>query len=343
MRVGVRAEGDPAVVRHVQPLVRVGRPGVRALRAGRERPQRRRRRGPQPERAVDVEPRAGLRRRVGDRVEVVARAGVHLAELGAHDRRPAAGGELGAQRVDEQPPLAVGGNLADAARAEPDEPERAAERPVPLRAGEHADRRRTDEPVALDVVADRAEDVVARGGERGRVRELASGHERERRVRRDPEQVLQPAAGDLLDDRRRGRRQREPGVLIPRRGEPVGGERSGQRTPDHEPEVPPAPHLREPGLDVARERLDHLDRVGRPVRERQVERLPQLLDRRLRPHRPIRHGGDVRGPERRGPLQDGPVVHGASLFRSRVAGTARLDSRRPCAPTGRRARREEWR
>ena len=63
VRLGVLAEDDPRVVGHVQPLVRVGRPRVGALEARDEVAQPRRDGGPDPERAVDVEPGARRPRR----------------------------------------------------------------------------------------------------------------------------------------------------------------------------------------------------------------------------------------------------------------------------------------
>ena len=54
--VRVRAERDPAVVGHVEPLVRVGRPRIRPLVAGDEVRERGGGCGPQAERAVDVDP-----------------------------------------------------------------------------------------------------------------------------------------------------------------------------------------------------------------------------------------------------------------------------------------------
>ena len=58
VRLGMRAEREPGVVRDVQPLVAVGRPRVRALAAAQQVAELRRSRGPEPEGAVDVEPRA---------------------------------------------------------------------------------------------------------------------------------------------------------------------------------------------------------------------------------------------------------------------------------------------
>src|SRR4029078_9418796 len=56
--VGLRAEDDPESVGDVDPLVAVGRPGIGTLGAGYEVREARAGRGPEPERAVDVQPGA---------------------------------------------------------------------------------------------------------------------------------------------------------------------------------------------------------------------------------------------------------------------------------------------
>jgi hypothetical protein len=50
---------------------------------------------------------------------------------------------------------------------------------VTFRSGNDADRRCADETVPLDVVSNLLEHMVARGSERGRVRDLAAGDEGE--------------------------------------------------------------------------------------------------------------------------------------------------------------------
>ena len=275
--------------------------------------QLRRRGGPEPERAVDVKPRAGSLDRIGDRVQVVERAGVDLAELRAHDGRARLAGELLAECVGDHAALRVSGHEPDRVGSEPEEADGAVDRAVALGSGDHADRRRSGEAVCLGVVAGSLEHVVARGGKRRPVRHLAARHERERRLLGNPEQLLQPAPGDLFDDRGGRGRQGEPGVLVPDGREPVRRERDRERAADHEAEVAPARHLGQPRLGVAGERLDHLERVGRPFGKRRVEGLAQLVDRRLGPDGQVRNGLDVRDSELRGALQQPAIIHGSSL------------------------------
>ncbi len=78
---GVADEDEPRVVRHVEPLVGVGRPRIGLGGAGHQVAQRRDRGGPDPERAIDVDPGAAL---VGDRDQLLERiegTGVHVARL----------------------------------------------------------------------------------------------------------------------------------------------------------------------------------------------------------------------------------------------------------------------
>jgi hypothetical protein len=87
--------------------VRVGDPRLRALGAADEVAELRARHGPEPERSVDVQPGAVRFGRAGDCVEVVEGAGVHLAGLGADDRRRVAGCERPAERFRVQPSLRI--------------------------------------------------------------------------------------------------------------------------------------------------------------------------------------------------------------------------------------------
>src|SRR5205814_8415617 len=85
--VGVSAEGVTAVVRDVEPLVAVRRPGVRGPDAGHQMTGGRTGRGPQPEGPVDVDPRAVAVSHLRRADEVVKGASIDVARLQTHDRR----------------------------------------------------------------------------------------------------------------------------------------------------------------------------------------------------------------------------------------------------------------
>src|SRR5437773_9314104 len=86
-------EGDAAVVRHVQPFVRIGRPRVGAVMPVHEVGMSIAGCSPEPECTVDMEPRTGALEDVGDLSRRVEGAGVHLPELRTDDRRPGGLGE----------------------------------------------------------------------------------------------------------------------------------------------------------------------------------------------------------------------------------------------------------
>ncbi len=117
------------------------------------------------------------------------------------------------------------------------------------------------------------------GGEGRQMGRLASGHEGERGVGRQAQNVLQPGPRDLLDRRRRRCRERETGVLVPGRDEPVCRERCRQRAADHEPEVATRSHRGQPRLRVAGELGDHRRRVRGSRRHRPSERDAHLRHR----------------------------------------------------------------
>src|SRR5260370_6569482 len=99
---------------------------------------------------------------------------------------------------------------------------------MPLTAREDTNRRRAVQPALLDIPSTFGKQRMARGRETGRVRHLASGDEREARIRTQSEDFFQPAAGNLFDNRRRGSGSIYSGILIPGSSEPIGHERIGQ-------------------------------------------------------------------------------------------------------------------
>src|SRR5262249_621962 len=120
----MRAEDEPRVVRHVQPLVRIGRPRVGTLDAAYEMAKLRRSGRPETERAVDVQPGSTSGDGVRNCVEIVESPGVHLACLRADDRRPL----VESQRCDIHAALVVRRQDVDLCAADPEEAERAVDR-----------------------------------------------------------------------------------------------------------------------------------------------------------------------------------------------------------------------
>ena len=78
----------------------------------------------------------------------------------------------------------------------------------------------------------------------------------------------------------------ESGVLVPHRGEPVRGESSWKRSADHEAEVAPARDADDARLRRGGQRVDDLQRFGRPLGQRPSEIFAEFLDSRRRPNRP---------------------------------------------------------
>ena len=115
--------------------------------------------------------------------------------------RSPAGSALG-EAVEPQPSLVVGvDDECTRARPEAEVLERRADRRVRLGADDDVDRRRPGQAVVLDVPAPVGEHPVARRRQTGDVRHLAARRQPEARSRREPEEVDQPRADHLLDDR----------------------------------------------------------------------------------------------------------------------------------------------
>ncbi len=239
-RVG--AEGQAGVVRDIQPLVRVEGPRVGALDALDEMPKRRACGGPQAEGPVDVQPRPGLGGGVGDAVQVVEGAGVDLAGLGADDCGSVPGGALpGGQLLAQPPHIHPAGTVGryDPHGSPPDtqKPEGAVDAHVPSGPHQDPDGWGSVQAQLLDVPAHRFQDVVSCRGQAGDVPHLASGHEGERRVLRQPEQLPEPGTGHLFDDGCGRAAHVRPGALVPDGREPVGRDGGREASADHEPEI----------------------------------------------------------------------------------------------------------
>ena len=239
---GGRRSTMPAVVRHVEPFVRVGGPAVRALGAVDEvrearaaPPPRARRRRRRAARRRRPRPRRRSRRTGRTRPVFTSPAWAQTIvgpSLAASASRSASG------RIRPWSSAATGSSEPVPRPMKPQRARRRSSAPSRPRARGSAARRSgpsrsTSQPTC-------AQHVVARGGERGRVGHLRAGHERERRSRGSPSRSASQAPADLLDDGRGRAGDVQPGVLVPGRGQPVGGERRGHGTADHEPEVPPA-------------------------------------------------------------------------------------------------------
>ena len=74
---------------------------------------------------------------------------------------------------------------------------------------------------------------MARCGQTGDVRHLCPGDKPDACLLGQAEERLQPTPGDLFSDRARRAAGIDAGVLIPRRGEPIGRHRRGQSSADH--------------------------------------------------------------------------------------------------------------
>jgi hypothetical protein len=123
--------------------VAVGRPRVRLLGAGQQPTTRWACRGPQTERAVDVQPCPVLAAASCDARERVERSGVDFPGLGADDRRAGvAGRESRMQSVRAHAALLVGRYDLDVL-AQPEQPAGDADGDVCVLPGQDADPRRT--------------------------------------------------------------------------------------------------------------------------------------------------------------------------------------------------------
>ena len=175
VRLGPCAEGEPAVVRDVEPLVPVGRPRIGERDALDEAPSLRARCRPQPERAVDVKPRVRLAHDLDD-----------LREVDRTSRcspRPPARRRSSGRRARRAPRAALPAPLRPRSSAStttscdapmPEQPQRPVDGHVAESPDDDADRRRLCEPALADVPASLGENLVPCGGECSHVRHLTA-------------------------------------------------------------------------------------------------------------------------------------------------------------------------
>ena len=261
----------------------VARPRVRALDPGDKVTQGGRGRRPQPEGAVDVQPDAARAAGLGDLRQRVEGAGIDVPGLGADDRRAVAPVERRGERIGAHAPLAVGLDPRHPLGAEAQHLQNREDRDMRLVPHDHRDLGRAEQAAGLDVPAGAREQRVARRGEAGQVRHGTAGGETDaRRLRAGKtEEIEKPAGGGPLDDGEGGRLDVHAGHLVPGRGQPVGGERRGQRAAGDEAEVTRAGRSGDAGIGVADQALDHRDRVLAVLRQRSVEGGERVdLDRR---------------------------------------------------------------
>src|SRR5205823_1804352 len=108
-------------------------------------------------------------------------------------------------------------------------------------------------------------------GEASGMGHLAPGDERKTGRCRETEEVLEPAAGDLLDDGGGGSGGVQAGVLVPGGGQPIRGERRRDRAAHDPPEEAAAGRAYQGALDVADQLGNHLLRGEAGVPERLAE------------------------------------------------------------------------
>src|ERR1700686_3330375 len=118
---------------------------------------------------------------------------------------------------------------------------------------------------------------MARGGQRGEVRHLASGHESETGVAGKIEELEQPLACDLFDHRHRGRRHEDAAVLIPRRRQPIGSNGDRQRAADHKSEVAWPGTADDSSIGAAHQTIDHRGRALPVVAQGHLECVQKIL------------------------------------------------------------------
>ncbi len=199
-------------------------------------------------------------------------AGIELAGLHHDDRGSAARRARRGEGIRLHPPLLVRGDPHDAIMAEAEQLQRKEHGGMRVVADQHVDRRRAEQPARLDVPADPPQHLATGRREAGGVRDGGTGHEPDRGVARQVDQIEQPACRSFLSGRRGRRRVVIAGILAPGAGQPVGRDPDRVRGADHPAKEARAGHRAQPRLGRARQLLDHGVRRQAALRRRSAER-----------------------------------------------------------------------
>gem|GEM_PF-6570064 len=282
----------PVGTEHIEPLVTVDRDRVGGFDSINEVTCRGAHRGEQPERAIDMQPGSVFpreARHVAHRIEVTR---VDIARRGDQDRGLAAQRlqrDLQSDKVD-----ATGGIFGHELwllAANPQHAERLDRARVQIAAGEDRHRWKPGETAIVNVQAVLHSPPAPCHRETGEVRHRRAGCDDRAPVARQAEQLFQPVGADLFEPCPQRRADPVVGVLVERRGEPVGAECGGSAAPHHEMEKARAGR---PGCAVPRDRHQlgqrlqrtHTRnwklRVERPLAQRTYERLIDLPQITLR-------------------------------------------------------------
>ena len=149
---------------------------------------------PDAEGAVDVHPSIVTMSRVDDLGERIDRPRVHLARLGHHDGRTVALGECSCQTLNLCSAVIVGGYNLEHVGAEAEQPQGTIDGHVTLRTDDHSDLRGAPQSLPGEIPSGSSKHLVSGGGEAGHVRHLTAGHESNRRLGRQAEEIFEPPA-----------------------------------------------------------------------------------------------------------------------------------------------------
>ena len=157
---------------------------------------------------------------------------VYVARLHANDR-PCINGW---KRIGTHPTLRIDGHAYNSLAPESDEGQSFLHARMDFFAYHDCERRCAKQTLRLNIPTRTGQQRMARGGKRREVRGSRTGDKPASAFRGQVEYLSQPAQGDIFESRIDRRGDDQAGVLIPGGRQPIGCNRHGQRTTDHEAE-----------------------------------------------------------------------------------------------------------
>src|ERR1019366_602936 len=183
------------------------------------------------------------RQDLADRIE---RASVELSRLRDNNHWPRQPVHRARECLRHHAALRVGRHPDHSVVTQTEELQRGKDRGVSIITDHDMDRRRTEQAVGVRIPAGSFQHSAARGGEGDVVRRGRPGHESDRALRWQIQQIQQPPRRNRFRGRRRWAGEMIAGVLPPRGGQEIGGDTNRMRSANDPAEEPRPGHRAKP-------------------------------------------------------------------------------------------------
>src|SRR5918912_518868 len=140
-----------------------------------------------------------------------------------------------------------------------------------------SDGRSAEQPLLLDIPPASGEERMTGGRKAGDMRHLAASDEREASTGGEAQDIFQPEARNFFDDSRGRPAGVKRGVLVPGRGQPIGGQSGRQRPTDYPSKETAACRPEQPTIHILDKLINNLLRIDAFTRQRLAQSASQSV------------------------------------------------------------------